>query len=126
MFSSMKYVFINERETTHLSLSILSLRISQINKLGSTHLNKCMRGYKEGTWGNLPPPHPLQENFFNFHSKIKKKKKTSPLNPFPFSPGIHEYPLEPPRKMFWILMHGMVTLIKLVSSATCSPFLNKN
>lgn len=49
----------------------------------------------------------------------------SPLNPSPFSPGIHEYPLEPPRKMFWILMHGMATLIKLVSSATCSLFLKK-
>lgn len=123
MYSSMKCVFINERETTHLSLSILSLRISQINKLVSTHFNKCMRGYKEGTWGNPPPP--LQENFFNFHSKILKKQ-TSPLNPSPFSPGIHEYPLEPPRKMFWIQMHGMATLIKLVGSATCSLFLNKN
>lgn len=75
MYSSMKCVFINERETTHLSLSILSLRISQINKLGSTHLNKCMHDIKRGPEGIRPPPPPLQENFFNFHSKIKKKNR---------------------------------------------------
>lgn len=66
----------------------------------------------------------LQENFLILYSTLQKKKQnTSLLNPSPFLHGIHKYPLEPPQKMLWILMHGMATLRKLVSFATCSLFL---
>lgn len=60
---------------------------------------KGERGAKVGGGGDL------QENFLILYSKLQKNQNTSLLNPSPFLHGIHKYPLEPPQKMLWILMH---------------------